>query len=508
MIFDAPTFTFVQEHLPNDLPPCALPQPNPLPSFWTANFSSPLTDAGKDEPLPEEVDIVVIGSGLTGVSTVARLVQGLMEEEGDGVIAEGKTVKIVVLEARQFCSGATGRNGGHLTPAPVYHFGSIAKLSSVDNARRSVMLEDRAAAWVIHTCKAEGWVEDVDLVQGGCVHFFKDANSEALVRAGVEVAKKAGVDVSSYEWISGDEALKRYGATTHSAVKVPGNNIYPLKFVTKLFTKTQSQASASGGKVSLNLFTSTPVTEVRDSPEGTRVLTTRGAISTKYVLHATNAYASHLLPSLAVGPSRIVPTRGQVISVVPTSTSTNPHWTSAFSASEAFEYYFQRPNSGPIILGGGRAFAGDTNFEFGQSDDGSLNGDVGEKLREYLKEQFPKWFEGGIGDQLEASAGKVEREWTGIMAYRPSGEPIVGRVFVDGEAQKGQFISAGYTGHGMTRAPACAEIVAGMMMHDILGKKEPYMIPAWFPTHYLATAEDSLSVVKGTEKKGWSCLIS
>lgn len=50
----------------------------------------------------------VIGSGITGVSAAWHLVEGLKkrasEEEGE----KGEGLDIVVLEARDFCSGATG----------------------------------------------------------------------------------------------------------------------------------------------------------------------------------------------------------------------------------------------------------------------------------------------------------------------------------------------------------------------------------------------------------------
>lgn len=72
------------------------------------------------------------------------------------------------------------------------------------------------------------------------------------------------------------------------------------------------------------------------------------------------------------------------------------------------------------------------------------------------------------------------------------------------DAYKGQYISAGYTGHGMPRAFAwwvlipqsigradedesyySAEAVAGMILADMRGKK--WSPPDWFPVHYLTT---------------------
>lgn len=52
--------------------------------------------------------------------------------------------------------------------------------------------------------------------------------------------------------------------------------------------------------------------ETADNSSTYTVVTNRGSISCSRVVHATNAYASHLLPFLA-GPDGIIPTRGQVM---------------------------------------------------------------------------------------------------------------------------------------------------------------------------------------------------
>lgn len=52
--------------------------------------------------------------------------------------------------------------------------------------------------------------------------------------------------------------------------------------------------------------------ETTDNSSTYTVVTNRGSISCSRVVHATNAYASYLLPFLA-GPDGIIPTRGQVM---------------------------------------------------------------------------------------------------------------------------------------------------------------------------------------------------
>lgn len=73
-----------------------LPVANPTIPFWH-DVPSPIASY-KPEKLPEYADIVIIGSGITGTS-IART---LMAEGGS-------ELKVLMLEARDACSGATGR---------------------------------------------------------------------------------------------------------------------------------------------------------------------------------------------------------------------------------------------------------------------------------------------------------------------------------------------------------------------------------------------------------------
>lgn len=90
--------------------PAGLPQQGPTtPSFWLVADpeANPLARVGAEDPLPEEnVDIVVIGSGITGVSFLLNIVQELVKSPaitGQGRAAAAGGVKIVMLEARDFC---------------------------------------------------------------------------------------------------------------------------------------------------------------------------------------------------------------------------------------------------------------------------------------------------------------------------------------------------------------------------------------------------------------------
>lgn len=86
------------------------PHPRPTLSFWlqgTRNDS--LIGHRTTETIPINADVVVIGAGMSGAATAYHLFKGHDQ-------IQGALPKVVVLEAREACYGATGRNGGHCKP--------------------------------------------------------------------------------------------------------------------------------------------------------------------------------------------------------------------------------------------------------------------------------------------------------------------------------------------------------------------------------------------------------
>jgi hypothetical protein len=94
--------------------------------------------------------------------------RSLLHEESHKLGSAKK--KVVVLEARQLCSGATGRNGGHIKVAP---YDAFARYSSVYGKQRAAVLvrfQLRHVQALLAVCQHEGIdiaeareVETVDL---------------------------------------------------------------------------------------------------------------------------------------------------------------------------------------------------------------------------------------------------------------------------------------------------------------------------------------------------------
>jgi hypothetical protein len=89
--------------------PVRPPRPNPTVSYWQDPPDADIADFASGQTVPETADTIIIGSGITGTS----IAYGLLN-------SSKPAGKVIMLEARQACSGATGRNGILLFLYPLY----------------------------------------------------------------------------------------------------------------------------------------------------------------------------------------------------------------------------------------------------------------------------------------------------------------------------------------------------------------------------------------------------
>ena len=86
------------------------PHPKPTLSFWLQGArSNPLIGHRTTDTLPSDADVIIIGAGMSGAATAYHILK-------DHDLTRGNLPKVVILEAREACYGATGRNGGHCKP--------------------------------------------------------------------------------------------------------------------------------------------------------------------------------------------------------------------------------------------------------------------------------------------------------------------------------------------------------------------------------------------------------
>ncbi|KAF7524690.1 hypothetical protein G7054_g11341 [Neopestalotiopsis clavispora] len=423
------------------------PVANPTASFWLTQPHH-LASYRSSETTPEECDIAIIGTGLAGVSTAYHILAN----------HKGTEPKIVLFDARQACSGATGRNGGHikvLMPSlKKFHdkFGSAAAQQLFDHVN-SQMAAMKSAQ------ETEGI--DCDLFLTRSFDCYYDPAQASEIKAFLDQQREAGAKwTQEVQWLEGPMLEKASGMKgLIAAVSVPALTLWPYKFVTALLERVVEMGAF--------LYTETPVEKISTTNSGDdnndsiiTITTPRGVTKAKKVIYATNAYTSAVLPQYR---NVIVPYRGQNSILVPLAKGQGhqPHLTytrnlfhSGSSPGNA-DYLVPRPD-GNIILGGGagayRKDEADRNAKWFDSVDDATLIDPG--VKRHFDGVMARCFRGW--EDCEATAAMT---WSGIMGATPDGVPHVGQV----PDTHSQWILAGFNGGGMPLIFTAARGVADMV---------------------------------------------
>ncbi|KAI1101174.1 FAD dependent oxidoreductase [Jackrogersella minutella] len=429
-----------------------LPVPNPCVSFWQQTTRSfQYLNANKDEPIPSESKYVVIGSGISGALTTYELIQG-------GVPAED----IVIFEAREAASGASSRNAGHVRPDAFRGFQVYSQIHGADQALKIIANEKLVFERVRDFVEKHDVQCDFNTTTTFDVCMtpeFADFNARSL-----KLYQEAGGDVSHIKFYEGEEARKVTRVQKAvAAYEWPAGSSHPAKLAQWLLTQSISKGA--------RLFTHSPVTSVTKSASSTAgqvfwdVSTPRGTTKASVVVHCTNAFAAHLLPQIS---SFVTPNRAQAHAFVPpaslSSTSTLPSTMSLRHTLKHFYSVAQRRPDGIIILGAPIAnpnlseAAAQSRFT---TNDSVINEDVRDDAVDNFETCFPECEKG----KLRLGEGLLHT-WTGIVGMTTDSVPFVGKV----DGLPGQWICAGFNGHGMARiftsAPGVAKLILGGTWED------------------------------------------
>ncbi|KAM0714808.1 hypothetical protein Q7P37_009272 [Cladosporium fusiforme] len=430
-----------------DLPrlgqPASLPTPKSTDSFWHTEPSPLLLGHRSTRDLPAKADIVVIGSGMSG-SSIAR---HILKENGGSETSTTGNPNVVMLEAREACWGATGRNGGHCQPIffEYPHDPEIGffELSNWNTLKSEIETNNIDCEWV---------------AQPG-VRGIYDEKKFQQAKEAVEIVKRTTPELGDMMTFvtDRDELAKYHHPKARGAVVTSvAARVWPYKFVSHVLQDLLTSSELRG---TFNLQTLTPAERISPTSDGKwTVETPRGTITTKTIALATNAYTSHLLPNFA---DLIVPCRGQMSALVPLPSISGDNrlkTSMGFEGDGLDDYLIQRPTErgGHLMFGGGRTLGHSMNV----TDDSVIE----EKTAAYLRRELIDAFE-----LPERSDPKLEmqavREWTGIMGFSRDEVPWVGPV----QGKEGVFISAGFTGHGMPNTWLSGKAVASMVKASLRG---------------------------------------
>ncbi|KAF4344858.1 FAD dependent oxidoreductase [Fusarium beomiforme] len=423
------------------------PVPNPTKSYWLDDPPFPALCDIQDEKLPSEVDVVVIGSGITGAAVTKSLLE-----------LSASNLRVVVCEARQLCSGATGRNGGHVKSAPYDEFAMFKSKLGPENARRIVRFKRRHLEMMKQL--GEG-IERAEVREVETVDVFVEKVDFEKAKAQVNDVREWMPEEKHRVW-EADEASKEFGVNelVVGAVSYSAGALWPYRLVTSVWNDLLERFPG------LSINTHTPVESVTHNRHGSYTVTTpRGVIKASHVIHTTNAYAGQLLP----------PVRGCVVGALAQMSAQRPgasfpatHGKRSWSViySPGFDYITQRPDRpdgtpGDIMIGGGFFRSKDAGLDQVGIWDDSKN--IALPLM-HIRGVMPSVYEPNWGE-----GSSLIKAWTGIIGFTGDLMPLVGRAPGSPvERDSGEWMAAGFCGEGMVYSWLCGTALAVM----VLGKED------------------------------------
>ncbi|CAI7637177.1 unnamed protein product [Penicillium pancosmium] len=432
-----------------------LPNPNPTQSSWQQPPHPTVANIQSD--LAEEADIVIIGSGVTGCGAAHALLHH----------PDATKLRITVLEARETCSGATGRNGGHICSNILESFAHNMDAhgleAALETARFSeanaIRLREVAASLVENHREA---TELRDVVLG--LSTSKAETMEGLKAAVGLLEKEYPDSIIKFRFVEDQDRIKEFSFQDDIVGLVEQHGaaaVWPYRLITAIFEKLLTEFEGR-----FTLQTNTPVQTIKFNQAESlpySIITPRGIIRSHKVLHCTNGFAGHLVPRLV---GAIYPLRGTMSVQKPGPEF--PMLGDRFSWSSVNEFTYrpeidawdtqyhyvqQNAKTGEIWIGGECQKLS----ELLTSDDST----VGKTTQQKLSAVLPSIFS-------NVEPHQVRQVWSGIMAFTSDGCPIVGPVpsSISGREGQGEWIAAGYNGHGMDKAWLCGEGIARMALGE------------------------------------------
>jgi len=376
--------------------------------------------------------------------------------------------------------------GGHTKAASYLSFPKHAASHGTAVAAQIARLE-LANIWAMHKFARDNNIA-CDAVECGTVDVHYDAGGwEEAVRAVEEMQKVLGKGdpAGEYELYSREEVLERFhvgdGVFRGKEEKVCGGVGYAAGSISAYkFTVGMLKMCLAWG---MNLQTGTAVLGLAgDGQLGWTVITERGVVRAGSVVLATNGYTAALAPEFQ---EVIMPFRGQISAQRPGKNLPDggclPTTYSFIYEGGGYEYMVPRPKGtryeGDIIMGGGLLRASSENGleEFGTTDDTTLN----TTIREYLAEASPRYFGSNWGE--DDPAGRVRKEWTGIMGHSADGLPLVGEV----PLRSGLWASCSFQGNGMALCWMCGKALVAIMDDQ----EDENRLDSWFPSVFRISDE-------------------
>ena len=386
-------------------------------NYWLTTAQFPVTDP--NQPLPEVVDVAVIGGGFTGLSAARTLAK--------------RGARVAVLEAHTIGWGASSRNGGMVLTG--MKLGANELIAKYGRERTRAMY---AASLASIDCVEEIVTEEkIDCDFSRCGHLevackqkhFDNYQRQAEL---IEVEFDHKLRVVPRSALAGEIGSTIYFGGMADEASAGCN---PAKYVAGLARGALNQGA--------EIYEHTRVASIeRDSRQGERgwkLLTSRAPLWAHELLVGTSGYTGSATPALQ---KKLIPIGSFIITteVLPTSLARelSPRNRMIYDSKNFLHYYRLTPD-GRMLFGGRAAFFPENQQTVRRS---------AEILQRDLIHVYP-----------QLTDVRVEYVWGGTLDFAFDIMPHAGQI-------DGMYYALGYAGHGVAMATYQGQKIAELMAGD------------------------------------------
>jgi glycine/D-amino acid oxidase-like deaminating enzyme len=383
-------------------------------NYWLTTAEMPHTDPAR--PLPETVDVAVIGAGFTGLSAARMLAK--------------RGARVAVLESHTIGWGASSRNGGMVLTGLKL---GVNKLISMYGRERTQRMY-AASLESIDTVEQMVREEQIDCDFARCGHLevaCKQKHFNGYTRQVETIAREFNHQLRV---IPRAELGSEIGSSIYygGMVDEVSAGLNPAKYVAGL----ARAAINSGAVVVDNAAVQNIARESRRGAPGWRLTTLRGPLWARDVFVATSGYTGPATPGLR---KKIIPIGSYIITteVLPEdlARALSPRNRMIYD-SKNYLYYYRLTPDRRMLFGGRAAFFPETTSTIRRS---------AEILRRGMVDVYP---------QLRDV--KVEYVWGGTLDFAFDIMPHAGEI-------DGLYYALGYAGHGVAMATWQGQKMAEMI---------------------------------------------
>lgn len=383
------------------------------PYWWEDVHNMALAGAA----LPSAADVVVIGSGYTGLNAALQTVRG------------GRST--LVLDAESAGWGCSTRNGGQISTSIKLTYDQLA--TRFNRRRASAILEEgnNALTWIERFVEGE----NIDCNFSVCGRFHGAHNPAAYKKLGNTLRTRTRGSRLEAHLVSRSDQRSELGTDTyHGGIVFPNHaSLHPARYHTGLLRRAR--------EAGVSIHAHCPVSAIEKQGAGFRVISPNGSVTAGNVVVASNGYTGSITPWQR---RRVIPIGSYMIATEPLADGvidTLMPRNRICSDTRRMVYYYRPSPDRSRILFGGRVSHDETDTR--QS---------GALLHRELQAIFP-----------ELAGARVSHSWMGFVAYTFDTLAHIGK-------HNGIHYAMGYCGSGVSVASYLGMRIGQQVLGDPEGK--------------------------------------